>query len=47
MIKNTKKNEHSESQFIPHKIAIKRVKDSFERSKKKQKEGLSEFIEVK
>ena len=45
------KNNNSqklERKFIPHEVSIKRVKDSFERSKKKQNENDSNvFVEVK
>jgi len=47
MIQKPKKNTNTERKFIPHEVAIKRVKDSFERAKKKQEEGINQFVEVK
>ncbi|MCS6236183.1 hypothetical protein G3495_13765 [Shewanella baltica] len=46
-MKKTVNNINPERKFIPHEVAIKRVKDSFERAKKKQEEGFNKFIEVK
>ena len=47
MTQKSKMNANPKDRFIPHVVAIKRVKDSFERSKKKQAEGSDKFVEVK
>ncbi|MDQ2046122.1 MULTISPECIES: hypothetical protein [Pseudoalteromonas] len=46
---NVKKDiKKIEKKFIPHEVSLERVKNSFERSKKKQKEdGFNSFVEVK
>lgn len=36
-----------DQRFIPHEASIKRVKDSFERSKNKQREDRPFFVEIK
>lgn len=47
MTQKNKINTNHKDRFIPHIVAIKRVKDSFERSKKKQTGGSDKFVEVK
>jgi len=40
-------NENKEKKFIIHPASIKRVQESFERSKKKETKHSNHFIEVK
>lgn len=44
----SKNSPKLEKKFIPHEVSIKRIKDSFERSKNKQADNnRSVFVEVK
>ncbi len=47
MTKKVSDHKGKEEKFVIHPASIKRVKDSFERSKKKNAKGSDIFIEVK
>ena len=47
MTKKVNENKDKEEKFVIHPASIKRVKDSFERSKKKSSKGSDIFVEIK
>lgn len=44
---HTSSKKNSKPNFIPDEIAIKRVSESFEKSKRDQKNTKNQFVEVK